>query len=137
MGTEGRRSSRGSGGRSGAPARPPASPWQAAPVALVRAFQDVVKGLPGTETRMMFGYPAAFANGHMFAGVFAYSLFVRLAERDRTELLRLAGAAPFEPMAGRVMKEYVVLPSSVADSAAELRTWVARALAYVGGLPPK
>jgi TfoX/Sxy family transcriptional regulator of competence genes len=84
----------------------------------------------------MFGYPAAFVNGHMFAGVFQDSLFVRLAEKDRTELIAKHGATPFAPMPGRVMREYVVLPPSIVKSEAKLTAWLSRALRYVASLPP-
>ena len=83
----------------------------------------------------MFGYPAAFVNGHMFAGVFQASLFVRLAEKDRMELIEKEGATPFAPMPGRVMKEYVVLPPSIVESEAKLTAWLSRALRYIASLP--
>jgi TfoX/Sxy family transcriptional regulator of competence genes len=111
--------------------------WQAAPPALVTTFETQAKALPSAEVRKMFGYPAGFTNGHMFAGVFQSVLFVRLGEGDRARLLAREGAAPFEPMPGRAMKEYMVLPPSVVASETELRQWLARALAYAGSLPPK
>ncbi len=46
----------------------------------------------------MFGYASAFVNENMFAGTFQNSIVVRLAETDRVALLKLKGAAPFEPM---------------------------------------
>jgi TfoX/Sxy family transcriptional regulator of competence genes len=95
-----------------------------------------VAALPEIEQRKMFGYPAAFVNGHMFAGVFQTSLFVRLAEKHRTELTAKHGATPFAPMPGRVMKEYVVLPPSIVESEAKLTAWLSRALRYVASLPP-
>ena len=49
----------------------------------------------------------------------------------------MQGAATFEPMAGRPMKEYVTVPSSLLASPEELEPWVARALAYGASLPPK
>jgi TfoX/Sxy family transcriptional regulator of competence genes len=33
-----------------------------------------VAALPEIQQRKMFGYPAAFVNGHMFAGVFQASV---------------------------------------------------------------
>jgi len=72
----------------------------------------------------------------MFAGVFQTSLFVRLAEKDRTELIQKQGATPFAPMPGRVMREYVVLPAPIVKSEAKLTAWLSRALRYVASLPP-
>ena len=111
--------------------------WRAAPAPLVTRFDHAVAALPEVQQRKMFGYPAAFVNGHMLAGVFQASLFVRLAEKDRTELIEKHGATPFAPMPGRVMREYVVLPPSIVESKARLTTWLSRALRFVASLPPK
>jgi TfoX/Sxy family transcriptional regulator of competence genes len=108
-----------------------------APAEVVARFREAVEGLPALESRTMFGYPCAFVHGQMFAGVFADRMMVRLAERDRAELLALPGARPFEPVAGRVMREYVELPPEIALSAAKLRPWFERGLAFAGSLPPK
>ena len=87
--------------------------WRAAPAPLVARFGHAVAALPEIQQRKMFGYPAAFVNGHMFAGVFQASLFVRLEEKDRMELIQKEDATPFAPMPGRVMREYVVLAPSI------------------------
>jgi len=113
------------------------SKWRAAPAALVDTFTEAVRPLAGAAVRKMFGYPAAFANGHMFAGVFQSSVFVRLDAGQRAALLRRPGAAPFEPMPGRAMKEYVVVPAAMIETPRELGRWLSRALTYVNGLPPK
>ena len=111
--------------------------WCAAPAPLVARFDHAVAALPEIQQRKMFGYPAAFVKGHMFAGVFQASLFVRLAEKDRMELIEKEGATPFAPMPGRVMREYVVLPPSIVESEARLTAWLSRGLRYVASLPPK
>jgi TfoX/Sxy family transcriptional regulator of competence genes len=84
----------------------------------------------------MFGYASAFVNGNMFAGTFQDSIVVRLAETDRTALLRLKGAAPFEPM-GHPMKEYVVVPASIVAKPKELGAWIERGHRYGLTLPAK
>ena len=131
------REPRGSGGHphGGRVARTPKRRAALAP--LVARFDHAVAALPEIQQRKMFGYPAAFMNGHMFAGVFQASLFVRLAEKDRMELIQKEGATPFAPMPGRVMREYVVLPPSIVESEARLTAWLSRALRYVASLPPK
>ena len=84
----------------------------------------------------MFGYASAFVNGNMFAGTFQDSIVVRLSERDRVALLKVKGAAPFEPM-GRPMKEYVVVPASVATTPKALGAWIDRGHRYALALPAK
>jgi len=107
------------------------------PRELVRAFEEAVQSLRGTERRKMFGYPAIFVNGNMFAGLFRDSMVLKLTEEDSARFLRLPGAGPFAPMAGRVMKNWVVVPRSQMGSGSELQEWLGRALAQGRSLLPK
>ena len=84
----------------------------------------------------MFGYASAFVNGNMFAGTFQDTIIVRLAESDRVALLKLKGAEPFAPM-GRPMKEYVVVPASIAATPKALGGWIERSHRYARALPAK
>jgi len=68
----------------------------------------------------MFGYASAFVNGNMFRRTFKDSIVVRLAEVDRAALLKLKGGRSFEPMPGRPMKEYAVVPPSIVAKPKEL-----------------
>ena len=110
--------------------------WDKAPADLVDRFTDTVAALPGAQVRKMFGYPAGFVNGHLFTGIFASGWFVRLPDAERAELAAAGGTA-FEPMPGRPMREYLVLPPSLAGDPAVATPWVTRALDHVAGLPPK
>jgi TfoX/Sxy family transcriptional regulator of competence genes len=111
--------------------------WQPASDEIKRQFEEAILPLPGAEVRKMFGYPAAFYNGQMFACVFGEQMIVRLPQAEKAELLARPGAALFEPMPGRVMREYVVLPPAAIADASALDEWLDRALAYVAALPPK
>jgi TfoX/Sxy family transcriptional regulator of competence genes len=84
----------------------------------------------------MFGYASAFVNGNMFAGTFQDSIVVRLAETDRAALLKVKGAAPFEPM-GHPMKEYVVIPAGIVAKPKGLGAWIERGHRYALTLPAK
>ena len=103
----------------------------------VARFERLVPTEPDVAVRAMFGHPAAFAAGNLFLGVFGESVFVRLSDEDRPAALRLDGARPFEPMPGRPMREYVVLPPSLAGDRARAGRWVTKALGYARGLGPK
>ena len=109
--------------------KPPSAEW-------VRVFGEVASGLSGAEQRKMFGYPAAFVNGNMFAGLHESGLVLRLPEPDR-EKLGEAGARPFEPMPGRPMREYVVAPESFVSRSDEVRVWMRRAMTHASSLAPK
>lgn len=108
-----------------------------APAALIEQFARATADLPKIESRKMFGYPAVFLNGNMVAGLFQDKMIVRLSEDDREALAAIPGAARFEPMPGRPMREYMVLPSSIVDAPAKSREWLERARAFVATLPAK
>lgn len=120
-----------------APKKPAMPKWQKAPPALVERFHVVIGSVPGAQVRMMFGYPAAFLGGHMFTGLFQDRMVLRLPEAPRAGLLALAGAAPFEPIKGRPMREYVVAPPALVDSDRELLPWLRQAADHARSLPAK
>jgi TfoX/Sxy family transcriptional regulator of competence genes len=103
---------------------------------LVDLFDALQPGVGG-ERKQMFGYPCAFENGNLFTGLFADGLFVRLGEADRARLLATKGAAPFEPMEGRQMREYVVLPASMLEDEEAVKSWMRLGLDYARSLPGK
>ena len=111
--------------------------WKPAPTEAVTAFEASTSNLPGAEPRKMFGYSCVFAKGNMFAGLHEAGMVLRLPDEQRAEFLRLKGAEQFEPMPGRVMREYVVVPKVLVKAPKELRTWVEKSLAYVSSLPAK
>lgn len=100
------------------------------------AFRRLVPDDERVTTRPMFGSVAAFANGYMFMGLFGPELFVRLPEEQRAAQLA-AGWHNLEPMPGKPMREYVVVPGDWRVQPDEARSWGERALDYVVGLPPK
>jgi TfoX/Sxy family transcriptional regulator of competence genes len=99
-------------------------------------FASLVPDHPTVTERPMFGQRSAFVNGNMFMGIFGQNLLLRLPEQDR-EAVIAAGGSVFEPIAGRPMREYVVLPASWLTKRATLKKWVARSLDHAETLPPK
>jgi TfoX/Sxy family transcriptional regulator of competence genes len=113
--------------------------WQKPDAGLVELLDAAVAGLEldaPVDFRPMFGCPAYFTGGNMFAGVWQDSVMLRLPE-DQRELAYAAGAKPFEPMPGRPMKEYVALPAAMVEDPAQTAGWVGRAAACAASLPPK
>src|SRR4030065_1981608 len=104
--------------------------WNPAPREAVAAFEVATSGLSGVEPRKMFGYSCVFARGNMFAGLHEAGMILRLSDEQRTEFLRLKGAKQFEPMPGRVMREYVVVPKALLNAPGDLRPWVEKSLAF-------
>ena len=106
---------------------------------LVARFNAVMdrNAAPDITRRTMFGYPCAWIGGNMLSGLFAEDWWVRLSEPDRERLLDLPGAHPFEPMPGRSMGRYVVLPAEVAANDAGLDAWLEKAIEFTRSMPPK
>lgn len=111
--------------------------WGPAPPELVNVFETAAKSVPEATLRKMFGYPAVFMNGNMFAGLHQENMVLRLSESDRAGFRKLKGAVAFEPMPGRQMKEYTVVPEALLAKPHELDKWLAKAFAYASSLPPK
>jgi TfoX/Sxy family transcriptional regulator of competence genes len=108
-----------------------------APGELVRAFENAMKDFPMATQRKMFGYPAAFVNGNMFAGLFQDRMFLRLSDEDRAAIRKEYGTPLFEPIPGRPMRGYVEVPRYVLKSPRLLRTWLTRGMEYTETLPQK
>ncbi len=64
----------------------------------------------------MFGMPCVKRGGKAVAGFWQKSIVFKLPDAAaRERALALEGAALFDPMGGRPMKEWVVVPASHAD----------------------
>lgn len=111
--------------------------FEKAPPEIVALFHAVLPDDERIERRKMLGYDAAFMNGNLFGGVFASSLMIRLGDGDREKLLAVAGATPFEPVAGKITKEYVRLPEAMLGDRRALVGWYLRAFAHAASLPVK
>jgi TfoX/Sxy family transcriptional regulator of competence genes len=100
-------------------------------------FRSLVPEDDRVTVRPMFGNISAFVNGNMFFGIFGNDLFVRLSIEDREELLKSKGASMLEPMKGKPMKDYVVVPKIWMDRPDTIRFWISKSLEWSSKLPPK
>ncbi|HKS60037.1 MAG TPA: TfoX/Sxy family protein [Thermoplasmata archaeon] len=103
----------------------------------VERFHRLAPSAENVQQKLVFGHPAAFVNGNMFFGVFGDQLFVRLSEEGAADAESAAGGKPFEPMAGRPMRGYVVLPDKIWDHPEQSKRWIAKSLAFARDLPAK
>ena len=111
--------------------------WKKVSDELSEFLEDVLKPFE-CEKRKMFGCPVYFVNNNMFAGVHGDSIMLRFSVDDRKEMLETCDeAAPFEPMEGRIMKEYIELPESFFDDKASFDEWLDRSYRFVSSLLPK
>lgn len=111
--------------------------WEKSPRALVELFDECLPTDPRIERRQMFGYPAAFVHGNMFAGLFQDQVIARLPANSPADMDAAHGAIPFEPMPGRVMRAYAVMPEAVVIDDEALAKALRHAFAYAASLPPK
>src|SRR5689334_5175287 len=107
------------------------------PPALIERFDTIATDFPEATRRLTFGYPCLYVGGNMVTGLFGDSWHVRVGKDDMAALLALPGARPFEPMPGRPMTGFTLLPASIVDDDAAVRDWVARAIAHVSTMPVK
>ncbi len=99
-------------------------------------FRSTLPKDPRITVRPMFGNESAFVNGSMFYGLFGDDLFLRLSAEDTKEALKEGGSA-LEPMKGRVMKDYVVLPKTWWKNPDKIRTWITKSLDSTAKMPAK
>lgn len=107
------------------------------PFALASAFERATRNARGIEHRKMFGYPAVFVRGNMFAGLLRNQMVVKLANADLKRMLALPGARPLVAMKGRVMRQWAVVPRAMHGDVVALKRWLSRAKSYCRSLPPK
>lgn len=105
--------------------------------AATELFQRLLPEAPDVTQRPMFGQMAGFVNGNMFLCLFGDRVAVKLSGPKAEELSAIERAGPFEPMEGRSMKGYMVLPLDWHASPESADYWVEQSLAYVRTLPPK
>jgi TfoX/Sxy family transcriptional regulator of competence genes len=84
----------------------------------------------------MFGGIGFLFRGNMCVGVWKEFLILRLGADQYEGALREPCVREFD-ITGRAMKGWVMVRPDGVEGDEELRTWVRRAAAFVGTLPPK
>jgi TfoX/Sxy family transcriptional regulator of competence genes len=111
--------------------------FKKAPQELVDFIMEKMKD-KSCDYKKMFGYPAFFVNGNMLVGVHGDKLFLRLSDADMAEIKKdCKDVRAFEPMPGRAMKGYVVLPKSLYSNDKAFSEWLDKSIDYASTLPPK
>lgn len=104
---------------------------------VLASVEAVMAGLP-VYRRPMFGTVSWFVeeNAQMLGCVWGVDLNIRVGAEDARSLIASGKATPFDPMGGRPMREYVLVPASTLRPAA-LRKWIARAIEFTSALERK
>jgi TfoX/Sxy family transcriptional regulator of competence genes len=100
------------------------------------AFSELIPDEPAVTLKPMFGNLSAFVNGNMFAGLFGEDLLVRLPEPE-IAAVKKQGGRDFEPMPGRVMRGYVILPKTWRTEPDPAVVLIKRSLALTRTMPAK
>ena len=111
--------------------------WEKPTSQLMELFYNALPEDNKVERKKMFGYPSAFVNGNMATGMYQQNIIARLDEKDRNDWITKKGAKQFEPMPGRPMKEYIVIPENIVNDAALLKKVLQQSITYVLTLKPK
>jgi len=99
-------------------------------------FNSVLPLDPRIKVRPMFGNVSAFVNGSMFMGLFGDDLFLRLSDKDNHELLENGGVV-LEPMKGKPMKDYTLIPKTWSNEPSKVRLCTSKSLAWASKLPER
>ena len=111
--------------------------WRKSPEELISFLAEITKDI-NCQPRKMFGYPAYFINNNMFLCAFQENLIIRLSEKEKAKVLKqYKNVTEFEPVSGRVMKEYVAIPESLYRDKTAFPKILSMSVKYVSSLPPK
>ncbi|GAC1565942.1 MAG: hypothetical protein NVS3B14_05450 [Ktedonobacteraceae bacterium] len=97
------------------------------------AYDAVAAELTATSPAIsgkMFGMPCLKNNGKAFAGYYEGGMVFKLTVPQHTDALKLSDAHLFDPMGGRPMKEWVMIP---VEHASRWLEFARAALQYVDG----
>src|SRR5262245_9564488 len=95
------------------PKKPAASPkMPSVSPKTVERFEAISKRFVarGAKRSQMFGMPVLKVGDKVFAGTFGDAMTFKLGLEDLEKARRQAGVEAFEPMKGRAMKEWVLVP---------------------------
>ena len=108
-----------------------------ADAALITRMDGLMAAFPAYR-RPMFGTVSWFldANAQMFTGLWGDAVTARVGEAEAQRLVAAGRAQPFEPVPGRPMREYVLVPASTLRDG-DLKKWIARAADFTSGLGVK
>ncbi|MGD2066202.1 MAG: hypothetical protein PVI43_03420 [Candidatus Bathyarchaeota archaeon] len=84
----------------------------------------------------MFGHPAYYVRGKLFASLYMEGVCVKLPEARVKELLKKEGYAPFQPM-GRTMKEWILIIHKGSNDYLKDKPVFQESLEYVTSLTKK
>lgn len=89
--------------------------------------------IPIVKPGKMYGHPAYYVGGKLFASLYMQGVCVKIPEKSRIELLKRKHIVPFEPM-GRKMREWVLINRKKSENYLKDRDIFERSIEYVASL---
>ena len=71
------------------------------------ALDALLLNIPGAMEGKMFGYPAYYVNGKLFAGIYGEGVGVKVPEDVANKLLSEKHVIPFQPLGKPKMREWI------------------------------
>lgn len=87
---------------------------------IAAALERVMRDIPEAKASKMFGMPGYKVGGKLAVGMFESSVVAKLGAVRTQALISTGEAGTFEPMPGRVWKEWITLKGDVAGQRALL-----------------
>jgi TfoX/Sxy family transcriptional regulator of competence genes len=104
--------------------------------AVAGRVREALAGAPDVIEKKMFGGVAFMVRGNMCCGVIGDRLMLRVGPDRHEAALSRPHARPMD-FTGRPMKGMVYVEPAGFASAADLKTWIARAMEFTLSLPAK
>jgi TfoX/Sxy family transcriptional regulator of competence genes len=103
---------------------------------LAERVRGILEGPLEFREQKMFGGLAFIARGHMFCGIVADQLMVRLGAEGAVLALEEPHVRPMD-FTGKPMRTMVYVAPAGLRTDTDLEDWVERSLHYIETLPPK
>jgi len=103
---------------------------------LAERVRTALVGVPGVETRRMFGGITFMIGGQMACGVVGQELMLRLGSEAAEQALREPHVRPMD-FTRRPSRGAIFVGADGLRDARDLERWVSAAMAFVATLPPR
>ena len=110
--------------------------WKKSSPQSVERFVSALPEEAAGGRRKMFGYEACFVNGGFWTGMYQDDVVIKLPPEVKGQTKALAAAKPFDPMGGRPMKNWWVIPRAVSESPKKLQGLLGTTYGPVAAAPP-
>jgi hypothetical protein len=83
-----------------------------------KVLNKMLGNVPGAKAGKMFGFPAYKVNNKLAVGLFEGGIVAKVGPARVQELVGKPGIAAFEPMSGRVWKDWILLTDHFDENSA-------------------